>query len=101
MFATKSAQPYSISNYERLLRTFVKENEGAIRNAGIVFEEFSSHLFRRTAATLVERAGGISMASRLLGHASEAITRANYVVTAEMVDPMTATILNAAVESGS
>ncbi len=41
------------------------------------------------------------MASRLLGHASEAITRANYVVTAEMVDPMTATILNAAVESGS
>ena len=35
------------------------------------------------------------------GHASEAITRANYVVTAEMVDPMTATILNSAVESGS
>lgn len=101
LFATKSGQPYSISNYERLLRTFVKENEGAIRNAGIVFEEFSSHLFRRTAATLVERAGGLSMASRLLGHASEAITRANYVVTAEMVDPMTATILNAAVESGS
>ncbi len=37
LFATKSGQPYSISNYERLLRTFVKENEDAIRKAGIVF----------------------------------------------------------------
>jgi hypothetical protein len=45
---------------------------------------------------LVEAVAGIMFASRLLGHANEAITRPSYVVTAEQVDPATAAILDAA-----
>ncbi len=96
LFETKSGRPISISNFKRLLRDFVTDNKDALRGAGIPVEEFSSHIFRRTAATLIENTGGITLASRLLGHSSETITRANYVVTAELVDPMTAVILDAA-----
>jgi integrase len=96
LFATQSGRPYSVSNYERLLRTFVDDNEQALGEAGIAVDQFSSHIFRRTAATLVEAVAGITLASRLLGHANEAITRASYVVTAEQVDPATAVILDAA-----
>jgi integrase len=97
LFATRTGRSYSVSNFERLLRSFVHDNEDALRQAHIVVDEFTTHLFRRTAATLVEQAGGITLASRLLGHASEAVTRANYVVTAEQVDPVTAVILDEAI----
>ena len=63
---------------------------------GVDVDEFSSHIFRRTVATLVERSGGITLASRLLGHANETVTRASYVVSAEQVDPTSATILDEA-----
>lgn len=96
LFATRTGKAYSVSNYERLLRGFVADNDNALREAGIVVEEFTTHLFRRTVATLVEQAAGITLASRLLGHASEATTRASYVVTPERVDPVTATILDTA-----
>ncbi|CAN5442026.1 site-specific integrase [soil metagenome] len=98
LFTTRTGQPYSVSNFERLLRSFIADNQGPLRDAGIRVDEFSSHIFRRTAATLVERAAGITIASRLLGHASETITRANYAVTAEQVDPVTAIILDNALE---
>ena len=97
LFATRTGRSYSVSNFERLLRSFVHDNEDALRQAHIVVDEFTTHLFRRTAATLVEQAGGITLASRLLGHASEAVTRANYVVTPEQVDPVTAVILDEAI----
>ncbi len=97
LFATRTGRSYSVSNFERLLRTFVHDNENALREANIVVDEFTTHIFRRTAATLVEQAGGITLASRLLGHASEAVTRANYVVTPEQVDPVTAMILDDAI----
>lgn len=47
-----------------------------------------------TTATLVERAVGLTLASRLLGHANEQITRASYVVSAVEVAPITMTILD-------
>ena len=72
------------------------DNQQALGEAGIAVDQFSSHIFRRTAATLVEAAAGITLASRLLRHSNEAITRASYVVTAEQVDPATATILDSA-----
>jgi integrase len=97
LFATRTGRSYSVSNFERLLRSFVHDNENALREANIVVDEFTTHIFRRTAATLVEQAGGITLASRLLGHASEAVTRANYVVTPEQVDPVTAMILDDAI----
>lgn len=94
LFATKTGLPLSVSNFERLLRTFAKDRQRALREAGIDVDEFTTHVFRRTAATVVEAAAGITVASRLLGHANEQVTRTSYVVSAEMVDPVTATIMD-------
>ncbi|GLU89684.1 tyrosine-type recombinase/integrase [Agromyces sp. NBRC 114283] len=96
LFATKSGKPLSVSNYERLLRTFVDDNKPALQSTGIETERFSTHIFRRSTATLVEAVAGITLASRLLGHANEQITRASYVVSAELVDPVTAEIIDEA-----
>jgi len=85
-------------NVERLLRTFVADNEKALEDAGINVGEFTTHIFRRTAATLIEAVAGITLESRLLGHSNEQITRASYVVTAELVDPVTAQIMDEALE---
>ncbi|MGX5696427.1 hypothetical protein ACWKWP_09535 [Agromyces soli] len=84
----------SVSNYERLLRTFVEDNRAALITLDVDIDEYSTHLYRRTTATLVERAAGITLASRLLGHANEQITRASYVVSAVEVDPITIDILD-------
>ena len=94
LFSTKTRQPLSVSNFERLLRTFSEDREAELRYAGIDVDEFTTHVFRRTAATMVEAAAGITIASRLLGHANEQVTRTSYVVTAEMVNPVTATIMD-------
>ncbi|TAM71343.1 MAG: integrase [Microbacteriaceae bacterium] len=93
LFTTKTGRALSVSNYERLLRTFVDDNKQALRAAGINAGEFSTHIFRRTTATIIDAAAGITLASRLLGHANEQVTRASYVVTAELVDPVTADIM--------
>ena len=98
LFATKTGRPLSVSNAERLLRSFVADNTQALQAAGIEVEEFTTHIFRRSAATLVESVAGITLASRLLGHVNEQVTRANYVVTAEMVDPVTAQIMDDALK---
>ncbi|GAA1817940.1 site-specific integrase [Agromyces neolithicus] len=94
LFPTKTGHSLSVSNYERLLRTFVADERDALTALGVDVEEYSTHIYRRTAATLIERAAGITLASRLLGHANEQITRTSYVVTAEQVDPITAEILD-------
>lgn len=57
-------------------------------------DEYSTHIYRRATATLIERAAGLTLASRLLGHANEQITRASYVVSAEEVDSITVEILD-------
>ena len=84
----------SVSNYERLLRSFIEDNDAALRRAGVEVEGYSTHIYRRTVATFVERAAGLTIASRLLGHANEMVTRSSYVVTAEQVDVITADILD-------
>ena len=94
LFPTTTSRPMSVSNYERLLRTFVEDNRAALIVLDVDIEEYSTHLYRRTTATLVERAAGITLASRLLGHANEQITRASYVVSAVEVDPITIDILD-------
>ena len=48
---------------------------------------------------LIKLVAGITLASRLLGHANEQTTRNSYVVTADMVDPVTAEILDAVLGS--
>ena len=59
-----------------------------------IMEVTSETIYRRTTATLVERAAGLTIASRLLGHANEMVTRNSYVITAEQVDLVTADILD-------
>lgn len=94
LFPTKTGHPMSVSNYERLLRSFIEDNDTALRALGVEVQHYSTHIYRRTVATLVERAAGLTIASRLLGHANEMVTRTSYVVTAERVDPVTAEILD-------
>lgn len=94
LFPTSTGRSLSVSNYERLLRTFTTDSADALVALGVDVEEYSTHIYRRTAATLIERVAGITIASRLLGHANEQVTRASYVVSAEQVDPVTAQILD-------
>ena len=95
LFATKSGRSLSVSNYERLLRSFIADERANLVKLGVDADEYTTHIYRRTAATLIERAAGITLASRLLGHANEQTTRNSYVVTADLVDPVTAEILDA------
>lgn len=69
-------------NDERLLRSVVDDNTAALTALGVDVDEFTTHSYRRTTATFVERAAGIALASRLLGHANEQITRASHAVSA-------------------
>lgn len=94
LFPTKSGKPMSVSNYERLLRSFIDDKRAALVRLGVDVDQYSTHIYRRTTATLVERAAGLTLASRLLGHANEMVTRNSYVVTAELVDVVTADILD-------
>ena len=94
LFPTKTGRPMSVSNYERLLRSFIEDNDAALRVLEVDVEHYSTHIYRRTVATLVERSAGLTIASRLLGHANEMVTRSSYVVTAEQVDIVTADILD-------
>lgn len=97
LFATRSGAAYSLSNFQRLTRDFRDSHADQLEAVGIMVEEFTTHVFRRTAATLVERFGGITLASRLLGHANESITRSSYVVSDVKVDRTSADILAALV----
>jgi integrase len=94
LFPTKTGRSLSVSNYERLLRSFVDDERTHLVELGVDVEEYTTHTYRRTAATLIERAAGITLASRLLGHANEQTTRTSYVITADQVDPVTAEILD-------
>jgi integrase len=94
LFPTKSGRALSVSNYERLLRSFIADERANLVRLEVDVDEYTTHIYRRTAATLVERAAGITLASRLLGHANEQTTRNSYVVTADQVDIVTAEILD-------
>jgi integrase len=94
LFGTKNGNPISVSNYERLLRSFIHDNTEELEKIDVEVGEYSTHIYRRTTATLVERAAGLTLASRLLGHANEQITRTSYVVSAEEVDPITVDVLD-------
>lgn len=94
LFQTSTGRPMSISNYERLLRSFIDDNRDALVRLGVDPDQYSTHAYRRTVATQIERHAGITLASRLLGHASEQTTRISYVVSTEEVDPSTAGIMD-------
>jgi len=77
IFFSRNGTPLTTNNIRRRLRT-------VLGNAGI--EGVTPHSFRRTVATVIDRAGGADLAAELLGH----------IQPDEAVDPITAEILEAA-----
>lgn len=84
IFFSRNGTPLTTNNIRRRLRAVLDE-------AGI--EGVTPHSFRRTVATVIDRAGGADLAAELLGHTSSKITREHYIQPDETVDPITADIL--------
>lgn len=84
IFFSRNGTPLTTNNIRRRLRAVLDE-------AGI--EGVTPHSFRRTVATVIDRAGGADLAAELLGHTSSKITREHYIQPDEAVDPITAEIL--------
>lgn len=86
IFFTRNRTPLTTNNVRRRLRAVMAE-------AGI--EGVTPHSFRRTVATMLDRAGGADLAAEMLGHTSSEITKAHYIEPDEKVNPVTAEILEA------
>src|SRR5690606_35840270 len=86
IFFTRNGTPLTTNNVRRRLRA-------VLSGAGI--EGVTPHSFRRTVATMLDRAGGADLASEMLGHTSSEITKAHYIEPDEKVNPITAEILEA------
>jgi integrase len=86
IFFTRNRTPLTTNNVRRRLRAVMAE-------AGI--DGVTPHSFRRTVATVLDRAGGADLAAEMLGHTSSKITKQHYIEPDETVNPMTAEILEA------
>ncbi len=84
VFFSRNGTPLATANVRRRLRE-------ALQSAGVAM--VTPHAFRRTAATVVDKHGGLDLAAELLGHTSTAITRLHYIQPDEQVDARTAEIL--------
>ena len=84
LFFTRNGTALTTNNIRRRLRAVLSE-------AGIA--GVTPHAFRRTVATVLDRASGPDLAAELLGHTSSKITKEHYIQPDEAVDPVTAEIL--------
>ena len=84
LFFSRNHTPLTTNNIRRRLRNILAE-------AGIT--GVTPHSFRRTVATVIDRAGGADLAAEMLGHTSSKITKQHYIEPDETVDPVTAEIL--------
>jgi integrase len=84
IFHSRNGTPLTTNNIRRRLRAVLDEAR---------IEGVTPHSFRRTVATVIDRAGGADLAAELLGHTSSKITREHYIQPDEAVDPITAEIL--------
>ena len=84
LFFTRNNTPLTTNNIRRRLRAVLAE-------AGIA--DVTPHAFRRTVATVLDRASGADLAADMLGHTSSKITKQHYIEPDESVDPITAEIL--------
>lgn len=92
--ATKSSTPISVCNYAGFRRSVSDDNREALEDLVVEVDQCSTHIYCGTAATLVERAAGLSFASCLPGHTNEQITRTSYVVSVKETDPITVDVLD-------
>ena len=79
------------NNVRRRLRTILE-------GAGI--SGVTPHSFRRTVATVLDRASGAELAAEMLGHTSSTITKEHYIQPDEAVNPVTAEILESLAPRG-
>lgn len=86
IFFSRNGTPLTTNNIRRRLRAVLEE-------AGI--EGVTPHSFRRTVATVLDRAAGADLAAEMLGHTSSQITKQHYIEPEEAVNPVTADILEA------
>lgn len=84
IFFSRNHTPLTTNNVRRRLRAILDE-------AGIA--GVTPHSFRRTVATVIDRAGGADLAAEMLGHTSSQITKEHYIEPDEKVNPVTAEIL--------
>lgn len=84
VFFSRNHTPLTTNNVRRRLRNILAQ-------AGI--EGVTPHSFRRTVATVLDRAGGADLAAEMLGHTSSKITKEHYIQPDEAVNPVTAEIL--------
>ena len=91
LFFSRNHTPLTTNNVRRRLRTILAE-------AGIT--GVTPHSFRRTVATVLDRASGPDLAAELLGHTSTKITKEHYIEPDEAVDPITAQILESLAPQG-
>jgi integrase len=84
LFSSRNGTPLTMANVRRQLRAVMKL-------AGI--EGVTPHLFRRTVATAIYDNSDVELAAELLGHANTKITVEHYIRRRQMVNPITATLL--------
>jgi integrase len=90
-FFSRNHTALTTNNARRRLRTILAE-------AGI--KGVTPHSFRRTVATVLDRAAGADLAAEMLGHTSSEITKAHYIEPDERVNPVTAEILRSLAPRG-
>ncbi len=84
LFTSRNGTPLTMNNVRRQLRH-------VLDLAGI--EGVTPHSFRRTVATAINDTADVELAAELLGHADSKITIQHYIHRNEMVNPITATLL--------
>jgi integrase len=86
IFFSRNGTPLTTNNVRRRLRAVLED-------AGIY--GVTPHSFRRTVATVLDRAAGADLAAEMLGHTSSQITKQHYIEPEDAVNPVTADILEA------
>jgi integrase len=84
LFYSRNHTPLTTANVRRRLRQIL----GEAQITGV-----TPHTFRKTVATVLERAGGADLAAEMLGHTSSEITKAHYIEPDVRVSAVTAEIL--------
>lgn len=87
VFASRNGTPLPANNVRRQLRH-------VLDLAGI--EDVTPHVFRRTVATAINEQASVELAAALLGHTDPRITIQHYIRRSELVDPVTAVLLDRA-----
>ena len=85
LFCSREVTPLTTNNVRRQLRH-------VLDFAGIT--GVTPHMFRRTVATAINEQAGIDLAAELLGHTDPKITIQHYIRRNEMVNPVTAEMLD-------